>query len=73
MLRQFRVLILLALATLAWNVTPAYSTTVTYTNLASWMAATSGDQTIDFTGKSALGINGIMDYHSGGLSYTDVQ
>jgi hypothetical protein len=50
MLRKFRVLILFALAALAWNVTPAYSTTVTYTDLASFQAASTGDQTIDFTG-----------------------
>jgi hypothetical protein len=49
MLRKFRVLILLALATLGWNVTPAYSTTLTqYTDLASFDAATSGDLTADF-------------------------
>ncbi len=72
MLRNFRILILFALAALAWNVTPAYSTTVTYTNLASWQAATSGDQTIDFSGKA----NGkaIQDYSdSTGVVYPDVQ
>jgi len=71
MLRKFRVLILLALATLAWNVTPAYSTTVIYTDFASWMAATSGDQTIDFTGKANGGA--IQDYSLSGVSYPDVQ
>lgn len=49
MLRKFRVLILFALAALAWNVTPAYSTTITqYNDLASFTAATSGDLTADF-------------------------
>jgi hypothetical protein len=49
MLRQFRVLVLLALAALVWNVTPAYSTVLnTYTDLASWQAATSGVLTADF-------------------------
>jgi hypothetical protein len=73
MLRKFPVLILLALATLAWNVTPAYSTTLTtYTSLASFLAASSGDQTIDFTGKANGGA--IQDYsNSTGVAYTDVQ
>jgi hypothetical protein len=49
MLRQFRGLILLALAALVWNVTPAYSTVLTeYHDLTSWQAATSGATTIDF-------------------------
>jgi hypothetical protein len=74
MLRKFRVLILLALAALAWNVTPAYSTTVTYTDLASWQAATTVvDPTIDFTGLSAGGINSEKDYSNGGLSSGNVQ
>jgi len=71
MLRKFRALILLALAALALIVTPAYSTTVTYTDLASWTAATAGDQTIDFLGKANGNL--IQDYSNGGLSYTDVQ
>ena len=51
MLRKFRVLILPALAALAWNITPAYSTTLTtYTSLASWQAATSGGTTDTFEG-----------------------
>lgn len=70
MFRKFRVLILLALAALAWNVTPAYSTVVTYTDLASWQAATSGDQTIDFTGESP---GMLTDYSSTGVSYPGVQ
>ena len=49
MLRKFRALILPALAALAWNVTPAYSTIITqYTSLASFDAASSGDLTADF-------------------------
>jgi len=49
MLRKFRVLILLALAALAWNVTPAYSTTLTtYTDSVSFGAAISGATTADF-------------------------
>lgn len=51
MLRKFRVLILPALAALAWNVTPAYSTIITqYTDLASFNAATSGDTTVSLAG-----------------------
>ena len=70
MLRNFRVLSLLALATLAWIVTPAYSTTLTaYTDLASFNAATSSDQTITFTGKSP----GTITSYPGGVSYPDVQ
>ncbi len=50
-------MILLALAALAWNVTPAYSTVITqYNDLASFNVATSGDTTIDFTGMAG-------DYH----------
>jgi hypothetical protein len=49
MLKKVRVLILLALAALVLNVMPAYSTSLTtYTNLASWQAASSGVQTITF-------------------------
>ena len=72
MSQQFRVLILLALAALAWTVTPAYSTTLTtYSDLASWQAATSGDQTINFAGKSG---GTIQDYsNSTGVAYPDVQ
>lgn len=56
MLRKFRVLILLALAALAWNVTPAYSTTLTtYTSLAGWQGATSGVQTDTFEGLAPAG------------------
>jgi len=51
MFRNFRVLILLALTTLAWNVTPAYSVTLTsYTDVGSFDAATSGNTTISLTG-----------------------
>jgi hypothetical protein len=72
MLRKVRGLILLALITLAWNVTPAYSTVVTYNDLASWSAATSGDQTINFTGKANGGA--IQDYSNAtGVAYSDVQ
>jgi PEP-CTERM motif-containing protein len=71
MLRKFRVLILLALAALAWNVTPAYSTTLTtYTSLASFNAATSGDTTIDFTGLSTAVPGG--DYSGSGLTVGNV-
>jgi hypothetical protein len=67
MLRKFRVLILLALAALAWNATPAYSTTLTqYTDLASWTAATTVvDPTITFTGMAG-------DYSGGGLAVGNV-
>jgi hypothetical protein len=51
MMREFRVLLLLALAALVWNATPAYSTVLnTYTDLASWQAATSGVLTANFEG-----------------------
>ena len=70
MLRTFRGLILLALVALVWNVTPAYSTTLTtYNNLAAWQAATSGDSTITFTGLAP----GTMTAYSSGVSYPDVQ
>jgi len=50
MFRTFRVLILPALAALAWNVTPAYSTTLTtYTDVGSFDAATSGDTTVSLS------------------------
>jgi len=68
MLRKFRVLILFALAALAWNVTPAYSTTLTtYTSLLAWQgAATIVDPTINFTGMAG-------DYSNGtGLVLGDV-
>ena len=73
MSRQFRVLILLALAALAWTITPAFSTTLTtYNDLSSWQAATSGDQTITFAGKASGGA--IATYNdSTGVAYTDVQ
>jgi len=72
MLRRFRGLILLALAALVWTVTPAYSTIVTYNDFASWSAATSGDQVIDFSGKANGG--GIQDYSNAtGVAYPDVQ
>jgi len=49
MLRKSRGLILLALVALAWNITPAYSAILTtYTDQASFNAATTGDQTDDF-------------------------
>jgi hypothetical protein len=49
MFRNFRVLILLALAALVLIVTPAYSTVITqYNDLGSFNAATSGDVTADF-------------------------
>ncbi|HXA63806.1 MAG TPA: PEP-CTERM sorting domain-containing protein [Bryobacteraceae bacterium] len=66
MLRKFRVLILFALAALAWNVTPAYSTTLTqYNDLGSFNAATSGDTTINFTGMAG-------DYSGTGLAVGNV-
>jgi len=66
MLRQFRVLILPALAALAWNVTPAYATTLTtYTDLASFNAATSGDTTIDFEGLTPPGTNTVYGNGAG--------
>jgi hypothetical protein len=69
MLRNFRVLILLALAALAWNVTPAYSTTLTqYNDLASFDAATSGDLTADFEGVTP----GYYDTATGVSSYPNV-
>ncbi len=73
MSRQLHVLILLALAALAWTITPAYSTTLaTYTDLASWQAATTGDQTITFAGKAGGGA--IATYNDAtGVAYTDVQ
>ena len=56
MLRNFRVLILLALAALTWNITPAYSTTLTtYTSSASWQGATSGVQMDNFEGLAPAG------------------
>jgi hypothetical protein len=74
MLRNFRVLILLALAALAWNVTPAYSTTLTtYTDLASWQAATSGDLTADFEGLTPGGPVTSYNTASGVSSYPNVQ
>jgi hypothetical protein len=69
MLRNFRVLILFALAALAWNVTPAYSTTLTqYTDLASFNAATSGDLTADFEAMTP----GFYDTTTGVSSYPNV-
>jgi hypothetical protein len=62
MFRKFRALILLALAALVLNVTPAHSTTLTtYNNLASWSTVTTVvDPTITFTGLaddySAIGL-----------------
>jgi hypothetical protein len=57
MLRKFRVLILLAVAALAWNVTPAYSTTLTpVTSVTAFLAATSGDTTITFAGLTPPGM-----------------
>jgi hypothetical protein len=51
MFRNFRVLILPALAALAWNVTPAYAITLTtYTDVGSFDAATSGDTTVSLSG-----------------------
>ena len=71
MLRKFRVLILFALAALAWNVTPAYSTTLTtYTSLTGFNAATGGDTTIDFTGLSTAAPGG--DYSGTGLAVGNV-
>ena len=72
MSRNFRVMILLALAALAWTVTPAYSMVLTtYTDLASWQAATSGVQTITFTGNSPGTITTYND--ATGVAYPDVQ
>ena len=74
MFREFRVLILLALAALAWNVTPAYSITLTtYTDVGSFDAATSGDTTISLT--SAAGSYGTFQGLSAanGLSDPNVQ
>jgi hypothetical protein len=67
MLRNFRVLILFALVALAWNVTPAYSTTLTtYNSLADWQAATTVvDPTITFTNMAG-------DYSGGGLPVGNV-
>ena len=61
------------MASLAWIVTPAYSTTLTaYSDLASFNAASNGDQTIDFTGKANGGA--VQDYsNSTGVAYPDVQ
>jgi hypothetical protein len=74
MLRNFRVLILLALTALAWNVTPAYSTTLTYTDLTSWQAATSGFQTANFEGLTAPGTGNTNYSTATGLSiYPNVQ
>jgi len=74
MLKHFRVLMLLALAALAWNVTPAYSTVLTtYTDLASWQAATSGVLTADFEGLTPGGPVTNYNTASGISSYPNVQ
>jgi hypothetical protein len=73
MLRKFRVLILLALAALAWNVTPAYATVVTYTDLASWQAATSRVLTADFEGLTPGGPITSYNTATGVSSYPNVQ
>jgi hypothetical protein len=73
MLRNFRVLILFALAALAWNVTPAYSTTLTqYTDLASWTAASSAFQTADFEGLAPAGGSTIYTNPTGVWNYPNV-
>lgn len=73
MLRKFRDLIFLALPALALTIAPAYSTTLTtYNDLASWQAATTADQLIDFHGKANGGA--IATYNDAtGVAYTDVQ
>ena len=69
MLRHFRVLILFALAALAWNVRPAYATTIIqYNDLASFDAATGGDLTADFEGVTP----GYYDTTTGVSSYPNV-
>src|SRR5713101_1288974 len=74
MLRKFRALILLALAALAWNVPPAYSTTVTqFTSLSAWLAATSGNQTADFEGLTPGGPITSYNTATGVSSYPNVQ
>src|ERR1700730_14258350 len=74
MLRNFRVLILLALTALAWNVMPAYSTTLTtYTSLASWQAATSGVLTADFEGLNPGAPTTSYNTATGVSSYPNVQ
>jgi hypothetical protein len=74
MLRNFRVLILLALGALVWNARPAYSTTLTtYTDLASWQAATSGVLTADFEAMTPGGPVTNYNTASGVSSYPNVQ
>src|SRR5579871_5492772 len=73
MLRTFRGLILLALAALAWIVTPAYSTTLTtYTDVASFNAATTGDLLANFEGLTAPGSSTPYYSASGVSNYPNV-
>jgi hypothetical protein len=74
MLRNFRALILLALAALAWNVTPAYSTSLTtYTSLANWQAATTADLLADFEGLTPPGTSTSYNSATGVSNYSNVE